>query len=260
MGYNIFCTGHSHLSDGRLLVTGGHITNGNGLPDASLYNAFNNTWTRLADMNNGRWYPTNVTLANGEALTISGSYGDPAVNNSLPQVWTGSAWRSLTGAVLSLPLYPAMHLAPNGKVFLAGPGQTTRCLDTAGAGAWSTVADRQFGSRSYGSSVLYDNGKVAFIGGGDDNRSAEVYSPPYLFKGARPSISSAPASTGYGQSFFVGTPNGASIEDVTWLRLGSVTHATNMDQRINHLGFWRTTNGLTVTAPSSDRAGRVPER
>src|SRR6059036_2429651 len=27
-GYNIFCTGHSFIADGRLLVTGGHVQNG----------------------------------------------------------------------------------------------------------------------------------------------------------------------------------------------------------------------------------------
>ncbi len=37
--------------------------------------------------------------------------------------------------------------------------------------------------------------------------SVELFSPPYLFQGARPTISAAPASVGYGQTFFVGTPD-----------------------------------------------------
>ena len=66
-GYNIFCTGHSFLPDGRLFVAGGHIANSVGEPKATIYNPFNNSWTRLPDMNAGRWYPTSTTLANGDA-------------------------------------------------------------------------------------------------------------------------------------------------------------------------------------------------
>src|SRR5688572_8686791 len=51
VGYNIFCTAHSVLADGRVFVTGGHIENNRGLNDASYYNPFANTWTRLPDMN-----------------------------------------------------------------------------------------------------------------------------------------------------------------------------------------------------------------
>ena len=56
-GYDLFCTGHSFLADGRLFVAGGHITNPVGLPNASIYDPFQNVWTRLPDMIAGRWYP-----------------------------------------------------------------------------------------------------------------------------------------------------------------------------------------------------------
>jgi galactose oxidase len=359
-GFNLFCTGHSFRPDGKLLVTGGHVENGWGLPNASSYDPFTNTWTPHPNMNNGRWYPTGVALAGGESLVVSGSYDVNYSNNTLPQVWSGSAWRNLTGAQMATDLFPAMHLAPNGKVLMTLPAQTTRYLDTTGAGAWSTVASRRFGYRGYGSSVLYGDGRVFVVGGadpptataevldlsaaspswqfvapmsvarrqinatlladgkvlvtggssaagfnepsgavlygeiwdpatntwtrtpdylryrgyhstavllpdgrvlsagGDNQPNAEVYSPPYLFKGARPSISSAPASVAYGQTFFVGTGAGTTpgtgentdIANVHWIRLSSVTHATNMEQRINRLVFSLASGGLNVTAPS----------
>src|SRR5213595_839961 len=71
-GANIFCSGHAFLPDGRLLVAGGHVSNWVGLPSAYIYSPFNGTWTRLPDMNNGRWYPTNTTLPNGDVLVVSG--------------------------------------------------------------------------------------------------------------------------------------------------------------------------------------------
>lgn len=354
-GYNIFCTGHSFLADGRLLLTGGHIANNVGEPKAIIYNPFNNSWTPLPSMNAGRWYPTNTTLANGDVLVVSGDQDTTAGVNPLPQVWQSASntWRSLTNAQLNLDLYPSMHLAPNGKVFFSMPSQLTRYLDTNGSGLWTTVALRNFGYRGYGSSAMYDNGKVLVAGGGDpptntaevidlnlatpawrsvgsmskarrqfdltllpdgkvlatggssgggfddstspvlaaeiwdpvveqwttmasntryhgyhsnalllpdgrvlttggDNQlNAEIYSPPYLFKGARPAISSAPASVVYGEAFFVQTPNAAGITKVTWIRLPSVTHAFDQNQRINRLSFSQTTGGLTVTAPAS---------
>ena len=48
-GYDLFCTGHAFLADGRLFVAGGHIQNGVGLSKASLYDPFANTWTATPD-------------------------------------------------------------------------------------------------------------------------------------------------------------------------------------------------------------------
>jgi PKD repeat protein len=352
-GYNIFCSGHSFLADGRVLITGGHVVDGQGLPNASIYDPFLNSWTRLPNMSSARWYPSNTMLANGEVLVISGSVDSSYTPNDLPQVWQrNGTWRSLTTARLSLPNYPYNFLAPNGKVFNAGPSQTTRYLDTAGTGAWSTVANNTFGLRDYGTAVMYDTGKVLIIGGhdpptataevinlnaatptwrsvpsmsiarrhlngtllpdgkvlivggtsgtgfdnhstpvyttelwdpaterftlvasaavprwyhsnalllpdgrvlatgGEETPSGEVYSPYYLFKGARPTISSAPSSVQNGQTFFVGSADAASITNVNWLRIGAPTHTTNMDQRINRLSFSQASGGLNIIAPS----------
>ena len=366
-GYNIFCTGFSFLSDGRLFVTGGHISDNVGLSYASVYNPFTNSWNRVPDMNAGRWYPTNTTLANGDVLVVSGMVDTTVGMNVLPQIWQGASgtWRNLTSAQLQLPYYPYMFLAPNGKVFNAGPNQVTRYLDTSGSGAWTVVGSNNYGTRNWGSAVMYQPGKVLITGGirGDfygtpsavaptataeaidlngaspswqyvapmtyarkhhnltllpdgkvlvtggssgsedtnsnsgnpafaaemwdpatntwttlasisiyrgyhatalllpDGRvlsaggdfggaSAEVFSPPYLFKGARPTITSAPTSVSYGQTFFVGTPDATSITKATWIRLSSVTHTNNMEQRFSSLSFSQAAGGLNVTAPS----------
>ena len=165
-GANIFCSGHAFLPNGQLLVAGGHIGTWMGLPNAYTYNPLDNTWTRLPDMNNGRWYPTNTTLPNGDMLVISGTIRS-GVFNVEPQVWqsaTGS-WRNLTAAHLALPFYPFMFVTSNGQVFCAGPSPTTRYLDVAGPGAWSSVADSNYGTRNWGSGVMYDDGKVLIMGG-----------------------------------------------------------------------------------------------
>jgi N-acetylneuraminic acid mutarotase len=366
-GFNIFCTGFSFFPDGRLFVVGGHISDNVGLAYTSTYSPFTNSWSNLPNMNAGRWYPTATTLASGNILVVGGMVNTSTGANLLPQVWqtASSTWRNLTSAQLYLPYYPYMFLAPNGKVFNAGPSQTTRYLSTSGSGAWTVVGNNTYGARNWGSAVMYDVGKVLIMGGihgdfygsgsavvptnsaeiidlsassplwqpvapmayprkhhnatllpdgkvlvtggssgadattalstnpaygaemwdpatnswttlasntvfrgyhsvalllpdgrvvsagGNFEPTAEVFSPPYLFQGAHPTISSAPTSVGYGQTFFVGTPDAASITKVTWLRLSSVTHTNNMGQRINRLSFSVASGGLNVTAPSS---------
>ena len=354
-GYNVFCSGHTFLADGRLFFVGGHIVSGVGLPNSSTYDAVSNLWAPGPNMNAGRWYPTATTLANGDVLVVSGDIDTTVGVDPLPQVFQAASgtWRDLTNAQLYLDLYPRMHLAPNGQVFNSAPSQTTRYLDTSGTGAWTMGPTRQSGYRDYGSSVMYDDGKVLVMGGGDPPTSAaevidlnaaipawrqvgamafarrhlnatllpdgkvlvtggtsgpgvnntatpvfaaemwdpaterwttmasaqaprlyhsaalllpdgrvlttggdditqvELYSPPYLFAGARPTITSAPAAVSFGQSYFVETPDAANIAKVRWIRLGSVTHAFNMNQRINSLSFSQAPGGLNVVSPSN---------
>jgi hypothetical protein len=166
---DVFCSGHAFMPDGRLLVTGGHIADDVGVQDTNIFDYRSKTWEKAAPMNAGRWYPTTTTLANGEMLTVGGTI-DPETFNQLPQVWkVGGGWRDLTGALRDVSGYSPMHLAPNGKVFESGIDISTHYLDTTGLGAWEDVAMHKHSTiRDYGSSVMYDDGKVLVMGGGGD--------------------------------------------------------------------------------------------
>ncbi len=173
---HMFCSGHSFLPDGRLLVTGGHHgQDGVGEPHTNVFDFNTNTWSRGPDMNAGRWYPTNCPLGNGETLIVSGNINGTQGVNTLPQVYnTNGTLRSLTSAQQGLQLYPWMLLAPNSRVFNSGPDQFTRYLSTAGTGAWLPAPTSNFGFRDYGASVMYDDGKVLITGGGPPTATAEV--------------------------------------------------------------------------------------
>ncbi len=353
-GYDLFCSGHSGMQGGSMLVTGGHVDLFVGLPYASVYNSSTNVWNRTPDMNAGRWYPTTTTMGLGDVLVMTGFIDTVQLENPLPQVyepWSGT-WRNLTNAMLRIFSYSWVFWTPWGNALVAGPEQQTRTLDVSGQGAWSTVATYNYPEfRDYGSAVMYDPWRVMIAGGGqpptntaevfnvdsntwqstgsmaiprrhhnlvllpddtvlavggskgpgfndttqpvlpselwnpatgtwktmasqrigrfyhsvamllpngrvisaggDFNFQTELYSPPYLFKGTRPTISSAPQHAYYTETFFVGTPNASSITNVRLIRLGAVTHAFDQSQRILRLNFTKTATGLNVTAPSS---------
>ncbi len=190
--FNVLCSGHALLSNGTLFVSGGHIDTNNGLPNAAIYDPLKDAWTRLPDMNAGRWYPTNLLLPNGDMLVVAGTDTARRVGeNELPQVWQAEtqSWRDLTGALRALRTYPWMFVAPNGLVFNAGPDPVARYLDTSGTGKWIDVAPSLFGDRFTGTAVMYANGKIMVCGGGDyPTETAEVIdlnAPTPQFRGVQ---------------------------------------------------------------------------
>lgn len=164
---NIFCGGHSILPDGRLLVTGGHLPGQLGKRDVEIFDPATNTWSPAGLMYEGRWYPTNVTLASGEVLILAGLMKN-GKNNPIPEVWNPSGTiRKLTGASRTVFFYPWLFLYGNGKVFHAGPNQQAMFLATTGTGKWSTAPRSSIVLRDYGTAVMYEKGKILIAGGGN---------------------------------------------------------------------------------------------
>ena len=110
----LFCSGHSLLPDGRVMVSGGHISADRGIADISIFSPATGSWTQSTPMRRGRWYPTNTTLANGSVVILAGrdEVGDEVAE---PEVWSPSGIRQLTDASLVLPYYPRTFVAPNGR-------------------------------------------------------------------------------------------------------------------------------------------------
>ena len=173
---DFFCSGFALLRNGKLLVAGGHAGTDNfGLKVTYSYIQATRTWVRGSDMQNGRWYPTLTLLPSGNMLAISGGGSDAALN-AIPEVYSPgqNTWRPLTGASRQVPYYPMMFAAPDGKVFYVGPEQQTAYLNTSGVGKWTDGPLRKYGSRDYGSAVMYETGKIIVVGGGSPTKTAET--------------------------------------------------------------------------------------
>jgi hypothetical protein len=157
-----------------------------------------------------------------------------------------------------------LTLLPDGTVLATGGGLNSDVFDpnapvrqpelwNPATEIWTLMASMGRPRIYHSTAVLLPDGRVLSAGGGrygPNYPDAEFYSPPYLFKGPRPMITSAPATVGYAANFFVGTV-AANISAVTLLRLGSVTHAFNANQRFLKLTFQPIAGGLTVQAPGT---------
>jgi Domain of unknown function (DUF1929) len=177
---NLFCSAHSFLPDGRLLVAGGHVRDdankaqeGIGEDDVNVFDYRFNTWTRVGFMPRGRWYPSTVTLASGETVIISGFYRNSlgqVVPNETPDLFTSAGTIRPFTAAENIALYPFLGLAPTGKVFVADRGiNPSKYFDPAansGNGLFTDVATTSVPHRE-GSGVIYDsvNGRVLMMGG-----------------------------------------------------------------------------------------------
>ena len=180
------------------------------------------------------------------------------LNSSTP------AWNYTQSMVTGGRRFHTATLLADGKVLVSGgtrgyedaaknssnPASACEMWDPA-TGTWTTMASLSVYRGYHSVALLLPDGRVLSAGGTFGGASAEIYSPPYLFNGSRPTITSAPTSVAYGQSFFVGTPDATDISKVTLIALSSVTHNFNMGQRISRPSFSQATGGLNVTAPSN---------
>lgn len=147
----LFCADITQLADGRILAVGGTdyynepgipglpvgVLELEGLKNSRIFNPKDNTWTQAANMNYGRWYPTTITLPNSDVFVASGVtkvvkpvYPEAPYQSGRNVVQTetydvaNNKWIENGGAAQrSLPLYPRLHLLPNGQVYYNAGGQ-----------------------------------------------------------------------------------------------------------------------------------------
>lgn len=182
--FDLFCSGHALTVNGTLLAAGGtyafpegaagaglHHEHFPGLRDSAVFRFDNSGFAsnRTAFMNlglpaenhnreetGGRWYPTLLTLANGDVLAISGHprEGDREHDNYIPEVFTATPgpngrWHRL-GSFSDPPqdqlfrdhtvsYYPRAHLLPTGDVILVSPARGRTTTMRVGTSPWSAA-------------------------------------------------------------------------------------------------------------------------
>jgi hypothetical protein len=245
------------------------------LPDGRLYEAgtFNQTyfldtaaqtWTNgpINTFGSDSYAESAAMYAPGKILRAGG--GDPAFANAATIDLSGAVaspqWKTISPMAFPRRRHNLVIMA-DGQVMAIGG---TRQADSDSLAIlegeiwnptseqWTTVAPMSEARMYHSSALLLPDGRIVTAGGEADGRlHAQIYSPPYLFQGSRPTITSSPELAAYGSSFEIGTPNPAAIASVALIRPAAVTHAFDENQRYVPLTFAQTANGLMATAPAS---------
>jgi YVTN family beta-propeller protein len=176
--HDMFCGGITLMPDGRVMVNGGR----NETTFASVFDWRNNTWTRIQNMNGGRWYNTSVSMPNGNVFTATGS--GTGINTT--ERWSPSGWTVLTGMPWPTILgsdagyfkhwHPFMSVAPDGRVLHFGPTDTMHWLTPTGAGSFVNAGTNVPGTHypKEGCFAMYDEGKVLVAGGSINTASSPI--------------------------------------------------------------------------------------
>ena len=177
VSWDMFCNGMVVLPDGRALINGGTLKYDpfEGIQKSSVFDPATNTFADVQNMAHGRWYPTVTTLGDGRVMTFAGNDETGGTNTAVEFYTVGSGWSAQSFSGWTPPLYPRLHLLPNGKVFYSGSGAYSALFDPSTSSWTQYVATTNcLCTRTYGSSVLlpltpsnsYDP-KVMILGGGN---------------------------------------------------------------------------------------------
>ena len=198
---DIFCAGHAFLPDGKLFVTGGTFLYDGlfgkpiplnpffwGLEHTYIFDPDKLSWTRVKNMRHGRWYPTCVMIPDGRIATFAGlTKLPPWVILPFQEIYSEKEdkWEYIKGANKFFPLYPRIHLLPDGELFYAGSYNTHLTFPFSLWGfniakfsftkkRWKKLPHPKNLHRQEGSTVLLPllpeddyNAKIILIGGGD---------------------------------------------------------------------------------------------
>jgi hypothetical protein len=179
------------------------------------------SWHQAAAMAQPRVMPDAVLLPDGTVLVMNGSSTGVADNGINPVLQTelydpaADTWTPLCSMRVPRLYHSTALLLPDGRVLTAGKDE------------------------------VYNPDPFKY-----PERRIEVFSPPYLFRGPRPSITAAPAELAHGTTFDVDTPSATSVTAAALVRPGAVTHSFNTNQRYVGLRILqRLPEGLTLQAP-----------
>ncbi len=254
--------------DGTVAVTGASL-----IPSAlMIYNPTSETWTtsdpNVVDGGSSAMYDT------GKVIKAGSTYGGNVLSNN-PSAATAyitdlsqatPTWTQ-TGSMAYPRSYLNLTPLPDGTVLATGGGTTTNGGNlndgvlpaedwNPTTGQWTTWASMAVPRLYHSIAMLLPDGRVLVAGTGDLNGvpnelNAQIFSPPYLFNGARPTITNSPSTVQYGSNFQVTTPDAASITSVSLIRPAAVTHSFDESARRVSLQFTVSNGALNVQAPAN---------
>ncbi|WP_405617601.1 DUF1929 domain-containing protein [Streptomyces sp. NBC_01511] len=169
--------------------------------------------------------------------------------------------------------YPSASLLPDDSVLVTGGSEDYRGRSGSNvlearmydpkAGEYTRVADPKVGRNYHSGSLLLPDGRVMIFGSdslyadkantkpGVFEQRIEIYTPPYLYRDAKPTLTDGPKRIEHGESGVFKTKDAKSLKSAKLLRPSAVTHVTDVEQRSIALDMEKTADGVEVTVPKN---------
>lgn len=256
------------------------------LPSGQVFIAGQNQDTDLLDLNTNKWsfvgnmnYGSRVVglavllpglnqvmaIGGGVAVDQSGTNTAEIIDFSVPTPsWQYTASMHFARVQSNAVLLPDMTVLVVGgckKGLGERPVAAAELFDPVSQ-TWKVMASLPALKAHHSTALLLPDGRV-WSAGGDQRVAlqtyAQLYSPPYLFKGPQPVISQAPQNLAYNQSFSITTPDASNITRVALIKLGATTHDEDFDQRYVDLAFQIQSGvGQALQATSPGNSNQAP--
>ncbi|WP_157979699.1 galactose oxidase-like domain-containing protein [Kribbella monticola] len=143
---DLFCSGHSHLPDGRVLFFGGtgHYATSDlyytGIRETYAFDDVTEKFTSAGLMNVARWYPNGPVNAVGNPVVVSGLDAAGKVTSTNETYHsTTNTWSKLPGTRI-FPLYAGMVLRKNGTLCYSGTNMGGKAGASPGCWNWTNNA------------------------------------------------------------------------------------------------------------------------
>lgn len=244
------------LQNGTLFFTGGNVFASPPAIAPGILNLATNAFNTVglpAGFNLGhRDHCASVMLpvAQDQKVMIIGG-GDPAINlTHIIDLKAGAPHYTAAAPMHHARYHVNAVLLPDRTVLASGGNGQSESAPTAvleaeiyhpDTNTWSLAAKAQVARMYHSIALLLPDGRVLAAGSNPDRRDdelrLEIFHPPYLFKGPRPFIESAPVEILYGSSITIHAPQAHDIKWVELVRPMATTHSCETGQRIVDLPF-----------------------
>jgi len=272
------------LQNGKIFYSGSNAGYGpdNVGRDPGVWDVDSNKFTKIPGLSDPKEMETSGTVllppAQDEKFMVigGGGVGESAQSSNRTRIvdMKSDSPKFVDGPTLEKGTrYPQASILPDDTVLVSGGSEDYRGRGDSNihqarlyhpdTNTFESVADPLVGRNYHSGSLLLPDGRVMFFGSdslygdkantkpGKFEQRIEIYTPPYLYRDSRPSLSGGPQTIARGGSGTFTSPQASAIKKVRLIRPSASTHVTDVDQRSIALDYKVSGDKITVTVPKN---------
>ena len=272
------------MQNGKIFYSGSNAGYGpdNVGREPGIWDVGSNTFTKVPGLSDAKEMETSGTVllppAQDERFMVigGGGVGESGQSSNRTRIvdLKADSPRFVDGPTMEKGTrYPQASILPDDSVLVSGGSEDYRGRGNSNilqarlyhpdTNTFESVADPLVGRNYHSGSLLLPDGRVMFFGSdslygdaantkpGVFEQRIEIYTPPYLYRDSRPSLSGGPQTIARGASGTFTSPQASVIEKVRLIRPSASTHVTDVDQRSVEMKFTVSGDKVKVTMPGN---------